>query len=132
SAMELNVPSGARKEFEKGASALEDNARLEAEKHFLRAIDLYPNYALAYNHLGVLYMMNGDQTKGREAFEKAVALNDHYPSALLNLAKIRYQERKLPEAEDLLRKATAIDAGNPEMIALLANAEFINGRIDDG
>jgi tetratricopeptide (TPR) repeat protein len=132
SAMELNVPSGARKEFEKGASALEDNARPEAEKHFLRAIDLYPSYALAYNHLGVLYMMNGDQAKGRDAFEKAVALNDHYPSALLNLAKIRYQERKLPEAEDLLRKATAIDASNPEMIALLANAEFINGRIDDG
>jgi Tfp pilus assembly protein PilF len=132
SAMELNVPSAARKEFEKGASALEDDNRAGAEKHFLRAIELYPNYALAFNHLGVLYMMNGDQAKGREAFEKAVALDGHYPSALLNLAKIRYQERKMPEAEDLLRKATALDASNAEMIALLANAEFMNGRVDDG
>jgi tetratricopeptide (TPR) repeat protein len=132
SALDLNVPSGARKEFEKGANALEEDKRPEAEKHFLRAIELYPNYAMAYNHLGVLYMQNGDQVKGREMFEKAVALNDHYPSALLNLAKLRYQDKKLPEAEDLLRKAASVDTSNAEILALLANAEFINGHVDEG
>ncbi|MBI2678250.1 MAG: tetratricopeptide repeat protein [Candidatus Koribacter versatilis] len=131
SALELNVPSAARKEFEKGATALEEDKRPEAKKHFLRAIELYPSYAMAFNHLGVACMLDGDQAQGREAFEKAVALNDHYPSALLNLAKVRYQEKKMQEVEDLLRKAVAVETNNAEMLAILASAELANGRVDE-
>lgn len=131
SALELNVPSSARKEFEKGAAALQADSRAEAEKHFLRAIDLYPNYALAFNHLGVVYMLIGDQAKGQEAFERAVALNDRYPSALLNLAKVRYQAKRMQEVEDLLRKAVAVETNNAEMLAILASAELANGRVDE-
>ena len=131
SALELNVPSGARREFEKGAEALQENRLPDAEKRFLRAIDLYPNYAMAFNHLGVVYMLNGNQAKGREAFERAVALNDHYPSALLNLAKLRYQDGKMQEVEVLLRKATAVDPSSVEILAILSSAELQNGRLDD-
>ncbi|MDP9267930.1 MAG: tetratricopeptide repeat protein [Acidobacteriota bacterium] len=131
SALELNVPGGAHKEFEKGANALEGNRLPEAQKRFQRAIEIYPPYAMAYNHLGVVYMMTGQAAKGRAAFEKAVELNDRYPSALLNLAKLRYEDGKMQEVEALLRKAVAGDPRNGEMIFILCVAELQNGRLDD-
>jgi len=131
SALDLNVPGSARKEFEKGAQAMQDGDTPNAMKHLLKAVDIYPQYALAYNHLGVLYMQAGQPDKGRAAFEKAVELNDHYPSALLNLAKLRFQDRKMADVEMLLRKAVAVDAANPESLALLSDAEIVNGHLDD-
>jgi tetratricopeptide (TPR) repeat protein len=131
SALDLNVPPEAKKEFQRGAEAMEGGDNAGAQKRLERATDLYPKYALAYNHLGVVYMQTGQPQKGREAFEKAVALNDRYPSALVNLAKLRFQDRKLEDAETLLRKAVAADPTNVEALALLCDAEIVNGRLDD-
>jgi tetratricopeptide (TPR) repeat protein len=132
STLELNVPGNARKEFEKGADAMVEGNNEKAEKYLLRAIELYPKYAMAYNHLGVVYMQTGRPNEGRGAFEQAVALNDRYPSALLNLAKLRFQEKKIQEADTLLRKALAADPQNVEALALLANAEIVSGKLDQG
>lgn len=131
SALELNVPSGAKKEFEKGATAMQDNENANAMKHLQRAIELYPQYAMAWNHLGVLYMQTNQMDKGREAFEKAVQLNPHYPSALVNLAKVRWSQHKPGDVEDLMRKAVAADPSNLEALAILCNALVVNGKTDE-
>jgi Tfp pilus assembly protein PilF len=131
SALDLNVPAGAKKEFEKGAQAMQDNDTANAMKHLQRAIDLYPQYAMAWNHLGVEYMQTNQPDKGKEAFEKAVELNPHYPSALINLAKVRWSEKKPAEVEDLMRKAVSSDPGNVEALAILCNALVVNGKIDE-
>ncbi len=131
SALDLNVPGNAKKEFEKGAQAMQDNDTANASKHLLRAIDLYPQYAMAWNHLGVIYMQTNQLDKGREAFEKAVALNPHYPSALINLAKVRWSEKKPADVEDLMRKAVAADPQNVEALAILCNALVVNGKTDE-
>lgn len=131
SALDLNVPPGAKKEFEKGAEAMQDNDNANATKHLQRAIDLYPQYAMAWNHLGVIYMQTSQPDKGKEAFAKAVELNPHYPSALVNLAKVRWSEHKPTEVEDLMRKAVAADPSNLEALAILCNALVVNGKIDE-
>jgi tetratricopeptide (TPR) repeat protein len=131
SALELNVPGGAKKEFQKGVEAMEKKQLDRAEKYLLHAIALYPGYALAYNHLGVVYMMQSRQPQGVEAFERAVALNDHYPSALLNLAKVRIEEKKPADAEALLKKAVAADPRNAEALTILAHVELTAGEYAD-
>jgi tetratricopeptide (TPR) repeat protein len=131
SALDLNVPSEAKKEFQKGADAMAANDNDTAMKHLLRAIDLYPQYAMAWNHLGVVYMQTNQPDKGKAAFIKAVELNPHYPSALINLAKVRWSERKTPEVEDLMRNAVAADPQNLEALAILCNALVVNGKTDE-
>jgi Tfp pilus assembly protein PilF len=131
STLDLNVPSAAKKEFQRGADAMQSGDNTTAQAHLERAIALYPQYALAYNHLGVIYMQTGRPEKGREAFEKAVALNDRYPSALVNLAKLRLQDRKPVDAEGLLQKAVTADPTNPEALALLCDAEIIDRKFDE-
>ena len=124
SALELNVPGNAKKEFQKGVEAMGKKDFDRAEKSFQRALELYPQYAMAWNHLGVLYMQQGKPGPGAEAFEKAVALNDRYPSALVNLAKVRMEQRKAAEAEQLLQKAVAADPKNAEAYAVLASVQY--------
>ncbi len=131
SALDLNVPSDAKKEFQKGADAMQANNTADAMKHFQRAIDLYPQYAMAWNHLGVVYMQTNQPDKGEEAFQKAVDLNPHYPSALINLAKVRWSQKKTADVEDLMRKAIAADPQSVEALAILCNALVVEGKTDE-
>jgi tetratricopeptide (TPR) repeat protein/tRNA A-37 threonylcarbamoyl transferase component Bud32 len=63
------------------AYALGDEAHLkgdnipEAEGHYLRALELDPNFAMAYARLGVIYLNSGQNAKGDQFFAKAFALS---------------------------------------------------------
>jgi tetratricopeptide (TPR) repeat protein len=131
SAGELKAPKKARSEFEKGSKALDKNQLEEARAHFEKAIAIYPQYARAYNHLGVSLMRAGQPEPGKQAFEKAVAIDDKYPEALLNLAKVRLAEQNHAEAEKLLRQAGASDPGNPEVLTILANVLLLEGKYEE-
>jgi eukaryotic-like serine/threonine-protein kinase len=49
----------------------------EAEGHYLRAIELDPNFAMAYARLGVIYNNSGQVAKGKQYFAKAWQLSSH-------------------------------------------------------
>ncbi|MBI2678251.1 MAG: tetratricopeptide repeat protein [Candidatus Koribacter versatilis] len=131
SAEDLKVPPKARKEWESGAKALERNELPEAQMRFQKAIDIYPQYARAYNSLGVVFMRSGQPERGRESFEKAIALNGSYAEALLNLAKIRMAEKDGAAAETLLQKAVAGDPANAEALTILANLQLMENKCDE-
>jgi eukaryotic-like serine/threonine-protein kinase len=63
------------------AYALGDKAHVkahdipEAEGHYLRAIELDPNFAMAYARLGVVYINSGQVTKANQYFSKAYELS---------------------------------------------------------
>ena len=47
----------------------------EAEGHYLRAVELDPNFAMAYARLGVVYVNSGQWSKANKYFAKAYALS---------------------------------------------------------
>jgi eukaryotic-like serine/threonine-protein kinase len=47
----------------------------EAEGHYLRAVELDPNFAMAYARLGVVYVNSGQWSKANRYFAKAYALS---------------------------------------------------------
>ena len=47
----------------------------EAEGHYLRALELDPNFAMAYARLGVIYLNSGQYAKANQFFTKAFALS---------------------------------------------------------
>jgi tetratricopeptide (TPR) repeat protein len=49
----------------------------EAEGHYLRAIELDPNFAMAYARLGVIYNNSGQVGKGKQYFAKSWDLSKH-------------------------------------------------------
>jgi serine/threonine protein kinase/Flp pilus assembly protein TadD len=49
----------------------------EAEGHYLRAVELDPNFAMAYARLGVVYTNSGQMGKMNKYFTKAYSLSSH-------------------------------------------------------
>lgn len=130
SASELNVPDKARKEFDKGNAALQKNDFATARKALEKAIQIYPQYAAAYNNLGILAMKTGDRAAAQAAFQEAIRINDHYPRACINLARLLLGGRNYAEAEDLLDRALTTEPLDPEALTMLANVQLQTGRFD--
>lgn len=59
---------------------------VEAEKHFLRALDIDPGFARAYQELALIADFRGENDKQAEALRKAAELNPDDPSYLFYYA----------------------------------------------
>jgi len=130
SALELNVPAKARKEFEKGQEAMQAAEWVEARSRLEKAIAVYPQYFSAHNNLGVVYMQMGDREKGRLAFERSLAINDQYTRAYRNLAQYELDEKDYAEAAMLLEKSLAADPLDAQAMTMLAQAQLAGGQTE--
>jgi len=130
STTDLNVPDKARKEVDKANEAMAEQNWKKSLEHLNRAIALAPQYATAYNNLGVLYAKMNDIPHEEEALKKAVSLDEHFAPALLNYGKLCVLQKNFPQAEDLLQKAVSVDPNNSESLMLLADAEYMNRHFD--
>ncbi|MBI2370071.1 MAG: tetratricopeptide repeat protein [Deltaproteobacteria bacterium] len=52
---------------------------------YLKAVELHPRFAEAYNNLGIAYLARGDTAKAIEAFEQAARVRPGYADAHFNL-----------------------------------------------
>ena len=69
------------------AQSLHQSGRLpEAERHYLRLVELFPANADLWHLLGVVAYQQGDAPKAILRYRKALALRDDFPQARNNLA----------------------------------------------
>ena len=95
----------------------------------MKAISQAPDFALAYNELGVQYLTLGEADKAAEAFAKALKLAPedfvarlNYGIALLNLKKFAEAEKQLRQA---LQKNAAAPTGHYYLaLTLMKQQEF--------
>lgn len=126
SATDLKAPPKAVKELDKANEAMTEQNWKKAKEHIDKALVLYPQYATAYNNLGVLYAKTNDLTNEEQALKKAISLDDHFAPALLNLAKLDIRQKDFPDAESLLLRDIAVDPDNTESLLLLADSQYMN------
>jgi eukaryotic-like serine/threonine-protein kinase len=80
----------------------------EAEGHYLRAVELDPNFAMAYARLGVVYVNSGQIAKANKYFERAYLLSKHVSEReRLYIAGHYYQNvtGNLPKVIETLQEA---------------------------
>ena len=68
----------------------------------------YPNRAVVFENLGRAYAKLGEIDKADYAFTRAVQLNQEQSRALLELAEIRFEQRKFAESRDLYARHVRI------------------------
>lgn len=129
-AVDMNVPTGALKEFDQAAKAMASQNWAKAIERLKSAIALYPQYAPAYNNMGVAYGRLNQPAEERAALEKAISLNDHFVPAFVNLAKMSLREHDSSRAETLLESAVRADPTNVEALSLRAEAQLLNKHYD--
>lgn len=132
SVADLKMPSGAAKEFGKAERLLQKQDWQKASDHMRKGLAEYSTYAAGYNNLGAVYVRMGDVRQAREAFQKAVELDERLAPAYVNLARVSFMEKDYPGAESLLQKAIGIKpAENADEFILLAYAELIDKHWND-
>ena len=130
-AIRLKTPDEAKKEFEKGSEALKQQQWESSRKHFQAAIDLYPDYDLAYNGLGTACWQLNDTPGARAAFLKAIQLNEQFAEAHRNLAHILLRERNYEELAGHLNLSLKVDPANTWALAYAAYAELQLNRFQE-
>jgi lipopolysaccharide biosynthesis regulator YciM len=105
----LQVPSDARKEFEKGEKEARSNHLDLAAQHLEKAVTEYDKYAAAWNDLGNVYATNKETEKSRQAFQKAIAADPHYIPPYLGLAQLEMQNQEILPAVETAGKALELD-----------------------
>lgn len=127
-AVDLKIPAEAKKQFDKAASLMAKQNWSKAKDELLKAVAAYPEYAAAYNNLGVVYARLGDRVRERESLQSAIHLDEHFAAALVNLATMAVVDHNLGEAEPLLNRAGAADPNNVQTLVLLAKVQFAQGH----
>ncbi len=125
SASSLKIPTKARKELDKANQAMARQQWSKAAELLNKAISIYPQYAAAYNNLGVMYAHINDPAHEKDAIEKAFSLDDHYVPACENLAKIYLREKDFSRAQAVLGKALSVDPNNVLSLTLLADTQYM-------
>ena len=127
----LNIPDKARKEFDRGVSSSEKQDFLAAIQHFTKAIEIYPQYGLAFANLGAVAMQEGNSAAGEHYFEQAIHADPQLPNGYTSLARIRILQQKYDEADTLLAKALSIRPLDPEPLTMLATSELRSGKFPE-
>jgi Tfp pilus assembly protein PilF len=126
----LQVPNGARKEFEKGDKDVRSNHIDSATQHLVKATALYDKYAAAWNELGNLYATTKESEKSQQAFESAIAADPHYIPPYLGLAQLELRDQKFELAVETAGKALALDASVGDANFIQAIGNFKLNRLD--
>jgi tetratricopeptide (TPR) repeat protein len=121
SATSAAAPEEAKKSLEKGYEQEKKKKLDTAQRSFQKAVDLYPQYAVAWFELGRISLAKGDVQGARRSFNKSLASDSHYVNPYLGMAQIAAQEQKWQEMADLTAKVVALNPIN------FPNAWFFNG-----
>lgn len=128
---DLNIPSRARKEFDKANELIGKKDFGKAIQRLNKAIAIYPAYSGAYNNLAVIYARLGDNAREREALQTAISANDRNAPAYVNLGRMNIKAGNFSEAEAALSKASALDPTDGMTMVLLTYVEFMDRHIDE-
>src|SRR5580704_10240832 len=83
------APKDARKNFDKGRELELQKGRLEdAQKSLEKAVAIYPQFAAAWNELGMMYGQLGKLTEARNAYRSAIAADARYVPPIDGLAYV--------------------------------------------
>ncbi len=98
SASSLNAPPDAHKAWDKGVEAMSQRKWAAAQKHFERAVAIYPAYAAAWSDLGEVLLAQSKPDEARAGYQHAIEADPKYIKPYLQLARMDLQEKRNDDA----------------------------------
>jgi tetratricopeptide (TPR) repeat protein len=129
----LAVDSQFRKALQAGETAVEAKNWEAAERFFLEAHQLYPDYAspdAPLHQLVDIGMKSGDSERHRKALEKLVEWDATAHEACLVLSQIYVKDKTWDAANETLDRAFAVNPFHVEMLVQRAQVHLASGDLD--
>lgn len=91
------APSKAKKEYEKGRELEKKEKWDSALESFQKAVELYPDYAIAWCEMGRVQVQKGDATGARQSFGRALSVDSKFVSPYEELAQLAARDHQWQE-----------------------------------
>lgn len=123
-------PKGGNEHNNYGAFLCRQHHYHRAEKEFLSAVadPNYMNTGEAFENAGLCVMQIPDVAKASEYFEKALRYDPNRPHALIELAILHFNNKKLTQAQEYYNRFTQLS--NPTARSLLLGIELAKNMGD--
>lgn len=122
------APKNARKEFEKGDSALNARKLDEAGEHLAKAVAEYPCYARAQAELASVRAEQRKMVEAEAAVKKARSCDPDFIEAYLQSGMILNNERKYNESEEALQEGIRRAPSQWQFYYQMATAHYGQGK----
>jgi tetratricopeptide (TPR) repeat protein len=109
------------KEFERAQKAFRSGDIPTSAEHLQKALQIYPDFLLAHNALGLRYMQLGEYQKALAEHELALSLDPRSPQTRQDLCFVLLLLNRNQEAETEARQALELDSK-------LVAAPYVLGR----
>jgi Tfp pilus assembly protein PilF len=106
----MQAPKDAKKAFEHGQKAAQKEKWAEAQQHFQKAVDAYPQYADAWASLGIVCLKLEQPEQARKAFEQSLAADPKYILPYSQLAQMAVGDKDWTRVAQLTDKALELNA----------------------
>ncbi len=103
----------------KGESHFASGNYRKAEKFFLSALGLNPSSSETYNNLFCLYWTTGNKGKALGFLKKAMEISPSDPDVLWNYFQYLFEEKKLSEADVLLKSLESMKEEDDSLLLLI-------------
>jgi len=90
----LKAPNNAKKAFQQGVKQASERKWANAQKQLEKAVQLYPEYAEAWNALGQVYEAQKQPDQARQAYQKAIECDPKFVPPYVRLAVMDARESK--------------------------------------
>jgi len=102
------------KHFNSGVHFYNQREFLKAIQAYQKVIELDPSYVEAYNNLGFIYQMLGDEDRAFGFYQKSTEINPKYEKGYNNLGILLLFRGRYEEGQEVFQKAVAINSNNIE------------------
>ncbi len=128
----LAAPKEAREAYEKAGQEVtkEKPNYSRMAKELEKAVEIYPEFAAAWQMLGDVRLAQKDRPAAGEAFEVAKAADPEYLNPYLSLALMELEEERWEEAADLCAQALELSPQHTRAHYLNALAHTSLGKFD--
>jgi Flp pilus assembly protein TadD len=126
------VPRPALELFDKGLAAARRAENDKAIEQLSQAVALHPQFGLAHNELGLLYLKTNRLDKALESFAAAEKALPEDPSVQLNYGMALLEKKDFAEAEKQLRRAAKKMDKSPQPHLYLGIALARQKNLDEG
>lgn len=123
SVIDASVPQAAKDEFQKGKELLDEGKKekiIKALPHFVKALEIHPQFLDAQLLLGLGYMDLQDWAKAETALKAAIEININAATSYLALGEVYRRQKKYTEAEKILLGGIKVNDSSAEIHNKLA------------
>jgi tetratricopeptide (TPR) repeat protein len=114
--LDQDIPTGAKREFERASDAIKSGRTDDAIGHLRNAIALYPTYLMAHNDLGAQLLAQGKLDEAAAEFRRAIQIDSKAFNPRLNLGIVLVQQHQFSDAAETLKTALALQPNSPAAI----------------